>query len=820
MINIDKLNSIISGYKKYFPEHWKDERYKWEAIKHFQDNWDIDAEDFADMLKQALAKTDNLLSSGHSYPRRMIKNFANADADAVREMFRRLYDESLDLSDRITAFKNMAEELREKYNDGTWTNHYQKINAISVYLWLMYPEKYYIYKYEIFKKCSEMVDNTYRPKGNGSVDNVIGGYKMYDEIRAVLQSDNEIRQMLDSMLTDSCYPDPQLVTLTMDVGFYAARFYGEDENLDNDWFPTEEEYTPNLSVEDWTTLLCNPKVFDHNSLDTIKAFYNIGGQATCSELAQKYGNTAMHYSGIVTGLAKRVYKATNCSLNDDKNENAKWWPILFVGKYADKMHTGVYIWKLRDELKMALEQKRELFDDAESNLYNDNNFNAPVIWKISHGTSQTGIPKHLRQVLEDKKVVVVHQGTVRLAMQNKPQGEVYMKEIKKGDYFFLCYAGEIVLLGQFTEDVPKLNYEMVHEWNDYDWYERPYRLIARSSMKEKYTGPKKIWTSNYNSTCVKVTDNELFEKLILQPYFGLTLADLNNTEYYESYTKQDFLSEVYITDSQYDNLAALLKHKKNIILQGAPGVGKTFTAKRLAWSIMGEKDDSRIEFIQFHQSYSYEDFIMGYRPTDNGNFELKEGVFYRFCEKARNDPDKDYFFIIDEINRGNLSKIFGELLMLIENEYRNKTVTLAYKDERFSVPDNLYIIGMMNTADRSLAMIDYALRRRFSFFEMCPGFDSEGFKGYSSDLDNMLFNELINQIKLLNNDIINDSSLGNGFCIGHSYFCNMSSEMCTEDRLRAIVEYDIIPMLSEYWFDNKDQFDKWSTKLRGIFHDS
>ncbi len=126
----------------------------------------------------------------------------------------------------------------------------------------------------------------------------------------------------------------------------------------------------------------------------------------------------------------------------------------------------------------------------------------------------------------------------------------------------------------------------------------------------------------------------------------------------------------------------------------------------------------------------------------------------------------------------------------------------------------------MNTADRSLAMIDYALRRRFSFFEMCPGFDSEGFKGYSSDLDNMLFNELINQIKLLNNDIVNDSSLGNGFCIGHSYFCNMSSEMCTEDRLRAIVEYDIIPMLSEYWFDNKDQFDKWSAKLRGIFHDS
>ena len=360
---------------------------------------------------------------------------------------------------------------------------------------------------------------------------------------------------------------------------------------------------------------------------------------------------------------------------------------------------------------------------------------------------------------------------------------------------------------------------MVQEWNDYDWYERPYRLIARSLSSDKYTGKKKIWTSNYNSTCVKVNDNVLFEELILEPYFGLTLADLDTAEYHEPYTKEYFLSQVYITEQQYDTLAALLKHKKNTILQGAPGVGKTFTAKRLAYSLMGEKDDSRIEFIQFHQSYSYEDFIMGYRPTDDGPFELKEGVFYRFCDKARNDTDRDYFFIIDEINRGNLSKIFGELLMLIEKDYRSETVTLAYRDEKFSVPDNLYIIGMMNTADRSLAMIDYALRRRFSFFEMSPGFDSEGFKAYSDSLDNDNFNALIAQVKLLNKEIEKDSSLGKGFCIGHSHFCNLTADTCTADRLRSVAEYDIIPMLNEYWFDDKDKADKWAKNLRGIFND-
>ena len=210
---------------------------------------------------------------------------------------------------------------------------------------------------------------------------------------------------------------------------------------------------------------------------------------------------------------------------------------------------------------------------------------------------------------------------------------------------------------------------------------------------------------------------------------------------------------------------------------------------------------------------------MGYRPNEFGGFELKEGVFYRFCDKARNDPDKKYFFIIDEINRGNLSKIFGELLMLIEKDYRKESARLAYHEEYFSVPENLYIIGMMNTADRSLAMIDYALRRRFSFFDMNPGFDSDGFKKYQNELKNDTFNRLVDMVKLLNDDITKDGSLGKGFCIGHSHFCNLTKDTCTIDRLRSIVEYDIIPMLCEYWFDDSDSLNKWSENLKGIFND-
>lgn len=280
---------------------------------------------------------------------------------------------------------------------------------------------------------------------------------------------------------------------------------------------------------------------------------------------------------------------------------------------------------------------------------------------------------------------------------------------------------------------------------------------------------------------------------------------------HEEYTKKNFLKEVYITDKEYDKLEKLIKDKKNIILQGSAGVGKSYAAKRLAYSIIGEKDNERVKMIQFHQSYSYEDFIMGYRPTESG-FELKEGVFYKFCEDARNDEGNDYFLIIDEINRGNISKIFGELFMLIENDKRKEeyALELVYKDdEKFFVPENLYIIGLMNTADRSLAMLDYALRRRFAFYDMKPAFKSEQFKEYQKNLKNSKFDNLIKKVEDLNEVIKED--LGEGFCIGHSYFCNL--ETVEIDKLSLIIEFELIPLLKEYWFDDKEKVKKWEDEL-------
>ena len=660
MFNEDKLDSIIAEYKKQFIQsQWPKEKFKWEAVKCFQDNWDISADNFTEMLINSLVKTGNLLSSKNNFPKDTIINLSKLYPNEVRKMFIELFDENKNIYERISIFKENAKSLLNEPSH----NHYQDESVISTYLWLKYPDKYYIYKFNIINIVSEKLESNYIFKKGDYANNIENFFKFYDEISSKLQSDNDLKNMLSSVITDTCYPDPKLKTLTIDLGYFISK----------------------------------------------------------------------HYTDL-----------------------------------------------------------------------------SPNFWKISHGTDC--ISDSEVKIFEEKGVIVVHKYTSAKAKSKVSQGEDFIKNIKKGDYFYLCRGNSIRLLGCISSDKVRDNKDK----ND-GWCERDYIIIAKSSDVSPYSGNQKWWTPNNNSTCICIPNTELslFEAYILKPYFNITLNNLlQNVESNKKYTKEDFLKDVYISEEKYDKLVNVLKRKKNIILQGAPGVGKTFLAKRLAYSIMGEKDDERINFIQFHQNYSYEDFVMGYKPIKEG-FELKYGIFYNFCQKATKNPDKDYFFIIDEINRGNLSKIFGELLMLIEADYRDEKATLAYTGSDFSVPKNLHIIGMMNIADRSLAMIDYALRRRFSFFDIEPAFDSEGFSNYQKEFSNNTFDRLIKKIKELNTEITQDKSLGKGFCIGHSYFCN--AEECTLEWMKDIVEFDIFPMLSEYWFDDESKLNEWKDILYGVF---
>lgn len=541
----EALNMLLSRYKVSFDSNWEREKYKWKAIKVFQDNWDNEADDFHGMLKKALSETYNLLASTSRLPRKMILRYAELFPEDVREMFRNLFDESLSLSSRIKTFIKKANsfKLPERTVDGKSLQSYQDENAVTTYLWLRYPDKYFIYKYAEASLIADSLGCPLRIKKGLGTNNVRRSIALFNLIRGKMQEDTEINALLNGKIQSEpeLYPDPEFVTLASDLGHF-------------------------LSVE---------------------------------------------------GKSKKGIKMSPSRGSDSSAR---------------------------------------------------------------------------------------------------------------------------------SEDEP-----------------------------------------------------QLLDSIVDKPVY-------------------DFSSDPgkpFITEEVFNSYVELLRRKKNVILQGPPGVGKTFIASRIAFGVLGVKDEKRIKVIQFHQSYSYEDFVLGYKPSGN-TFKLKPGIFYKLCEEVKRTGEA-HVLIIDEINRGNMSKIFGELLMLIEKQYRGKDIDLPYSDEEYNkpfyVPENLYIIGMMNTADRSLAVIDYALRRRFGFIDLRPSFDLKAFKDYQKGLDNPHFDALIEIVKEINKE------LGNGFEIGHSFFCNLEKASCTVERLRSIVNYDILPTLREYWFDDEDKYKKCKERLDGILNE-
>ena len=274
------------------------------------------------------------------------------------------------------------------------------------------------------------------------------------------------------------------------------------------------------------------------------------------------------------------------------------------------------------------------------------------------------------------------------------------------------------------------------------------------------------------------------------------------------YDRSQALQELFMGEVKLDAALAALRRRRNLILQGPPGTGKTFLARRLAWLELGATDARRVELVQFHPSYSYEDFVQGFRPDAQGVFRLQNGVLLNFCQHATQDPERPYFLLIDELNRGNLSRIFGELLLLLEADKRGPAhaIRLPYaptEAPRFFVPENVFVIGTMNLADRSLAPLDYALRRRFAFVEMEPEFGPALLQFLTEkSVPDPVIQRLVRRLQELNQIIAEDPDLGSDFRIGHSYFCQPPSDPATADEwLTLILEQEIAPLLDDYWLD-------------------
>lgn len=548
-----------------------------------------------------------------------------------------------------------------------------------------------------------------------------------------------------------------------------------------------------ISKEQWIEMLSNPDVFREEDRKFVITMYKMGGQITASELAEFENKHPSSYNFKVVNLSKRIQRYTNCTVPRRRDGKERWWHVPFLGRYKEDR---TFSWILRPELKEAI---RETCSEIEGEIEEEiKTTDAPInYWWLNAN------PKIWS--FSETPIGETFDYTSRNERGNKRRIHKNFENVKKGDIvivYELSPVKSIVGIGHISKDHDG---ERIWITKDENLIE-PIEYSYFSSIEEL---KDMEFLVNPQGSLFKLTKEE-YEIImdIIREQNPATEIKIHNT-----YTKEEFLEEVFMEESQYENIINLLKYKKNIILQGPPGVGKTFVAKRIAYSIMGEKDDSRIEMVQFHQSYTYEDFIMGYRPNEEG-FKLEYGVFYQFCKRALNDPHRPYFFIIDEINRGNLSKIFGELMMLIESDKRGReyAIPLTYSRNKFYIPENLYIIGTMNTADRSLAMLDYALRRRFCFIDIEPAFNNLNFRGYLETKSGELSKTIIDKITSLNKTIENDLSLGRGFCIGHSYFC-IGKDTMTDEDYRNIIQYEIIPLLSEYWFDDYDKVMEWKKKL-------
>lgn len=798
-LSADPIRRVVSQYKESFVAWFPEEVYKWRAVQCFQEHWNPERADFAEMLKESLAQAGNLMDTNYSFPRKMITFFAEKEPDTVRGMFQRLLAPQADIVEEIQNFEKSADTLLAKYQfKESMKQHYQGDRTICTYLFFAQPDRYFLYQYGKLKAFLAETGLQAACK-MGDSQNILTYQEVGNRVLSCVQQDSELLNMFQikrAELGREYYPDAEHHLLADDIIYFGSQLNKSD------YWPSLAEYDPEINTEQWLELLADRTVCTVENLQILKAIQQAGGEATCKQLSLRLGDTSAHYNGSMVQLARRVQEKTGCPLVQNENNDQKWWPILFVGRTALQDQPGTYSWKLRDELADALKRLPPI------------EVNKPMPFAkntILYGPPGTGktyqTVNYAVSIIEGKLLKDIqaenHEEVLKRYRQYRQDGRIEFTTFHQSFGYEDFIEGIRPVFAEDKEENPNdISYEIADgifkkfcataqppvvdpNQNPYGFSENP--TIWKVSLASTGDNPVRDYCMEHG--CIRIGWDE----------YGESITDDMDYHVGGKTVLNAFLSRMQPGDII---LSCYTAHSIDAIgvVTGEPEWHPEFEHYKRLRTVKWLVQRKNIGITEFRLEKSLTlSTVYRLNTTVATVIEVlnKNGFSGSAPAKGTKGP---YVFIIDEINRGNISKIFGELITLIEPSKRlgqseELQAKLPYSHEAFGIPDNVYLLGTMNTADRSIALLDTALRRRFSFVEMMP--DSDVLDGIEVEGISVsgLLTTLNRRIEVL---------FDREHTLGHAFFTPLRQSPSIET-LGEIFRDKVIPLLQEYFYDDYEK---------------